>query len=176
MAALDDCSFKTDRLSVGDWTRQSACHEWLDNRGVILSGLLTPGVTRWLPSGWQGQYDPTRAEEWLLDREAEGPVLFVVETATVVVGVMMLFESPQTDVRLGYLLAEQAWGRGLASELVGGFVCWYEANPAIRHLVAGVDQDNVASVRVLEKNGFVPSVRSDESGTELTFVLERSLG
>ena len=84
---------------------------------------------------------------------------------------MMLFESPQTDVRLGYLLAEQAWGRGLASELVGGFVCWYEANPAIRHLVAGVDQDNVASVRVLEKNGFVPSVRTDESGTELTFVL-----
>lgn len=106
MTGLDDCSFKTDRLSVGDWTQQSACHEWLDNRGLILSGLLTPGVTRWLPSGWQGQYDAARAEEWFLDREAEGPVLFVVENATVVVGVMMLFESPQTDVRLGYLLAE----------------------------------------------------------------------
>ena len=66
------------------------------------------------------------------------------------------------DVRLGYLLAESAWGKGLASELIEGFVRWCRGEAAIRSLAGGVNPDNAASIHVLEKNGFLPV--EDEHG------------
>jgi RimJ/RimL family protein N-acetyltransferase len=76
-----------------------------------------------------------------------------------VVGFIILFEidhgvADGAEVRLGYVLAESAWGRGLASELVHGFVEWCRKADVAR-IVGGVDRDNVPSRRVMEKNGFL---------------------
>ena len=54
------------------------------------------------------------------------------------------------EVRLGYLLAENAWGKGFASELIEGFVDWCRGQEAITSLAGGVEADNAASRRVLE--------------------------
>ena len=59
-----------------------------------------------------------------------------------------------TDIRLGYLLSKNAWGKGIASELVAGFAVWCRGQSTILTIFAGVAQDNLASVRVLEKTGF----------------------
>jgi ribosomal-protein-alanine N-acetyltransferase len=56
-------------------------------------------------------------------------------------------------VHLGYLLAEEAWGKGYGTEIVSGLAKAYERQSPIL-LVAGVDIGNPASARVLEKAGF----------------------
>lgn len=67
-------------------------------------------------------------------------------------------------VRLGYLLAESVWGRGLASELVPGLVGWCLGEPDVRWLRAGAALDNPASTRVLEKTGFFVAEHDGGSG------------
>ncbi len=58
-------------------------------------------------------------------------------------------------VRLGYLLAERGWGRGMASELVAGFVGWCRENGVVS-ISGGVAIDNPASARVLVKKRLPP--------------------
>ncbi len=64
-------------------------------------------------------------------------------------------DAQERELRLGYIVAEDMWGRGIASEIVDGFVSWCRGEDAILSIAAGVGNDNPASKRVLEKNGFV---------------------
>ena len=76
------------------------------------------------------------------------------------------------EVRLGYLLSEDVWGQGIASELVSGFVEWCRKQTSISTIVAGVALDNPASKRVLEKNGFQLAQSEHEvARDELTYKL-----
>ena len=76
------------------------------------------------------------------------------------VGLMILLETQaeehngDREVRLGYLLAEDAWGQGIASELVSGFVGWCREQTSVSSIAGGVALDNPASRRVMQKNGF----------------------
>jgi RimJ/RimL family protein N-acetyltransferase len=55
------------------------------------------------------------------------------------------------DRMVGYWLGRRFWGRGIASEALKQFVGVVEERP----LTASVAEHNVASLRVLEKCGFV---------------------
>ena len=70
---------------------------------------------------------------------------------------MILFESDGENmgksIRIGYLLAEAAWGQGFASELLEGFVKWCRT-VEISLVIGGVARSNVPSQRVMERNGF----------------------
>ena len=84
------------------------------------------------------------------------------------VGLVILIEmqseggTDEKEVRLGYLLAEDSWGQGMASELVEGFVSWCREQTSISSIAGGVALNNPASKRVLQKNGFRLSSGSDE--------------
>lgn len=139
-----------------------------------MSTMLTPSVMRSLPRGWQGAYTIGRAKEWIRERDREGATLLVLERSSETpVGLLILDESDDGEaertVRIGYLLSESAWGRGLASELVQGFVTWSRA-AGVETILGGVGCDNVASQRVLEKNGFDSEPGADDSA-ELLFRL-----
>ncbi len=156
----ESCSFETDRLAVRNW-HSAPDEDWpAQDLAELVVDLMTKPVTRSLPSDWQGTYTIDRAAEWVNERDREGATLLARERSTSeAVGLVMLFEMPradgaESDVRLGYLLAESAWGRGLGSELIGGLVDWCRARASIRSLAGGVAADNAASARVLEKNGF----------------------
>ena len=58
------------------------------------------------------------------------------------------------DVRLGYLLSEETWGRGLGSELIKGLIDWCRNAENVSSISGGVEIGNKASIRVLEKHGF----------------------
>lgn len=154
---LGSCSFKTPRLVVYEWhSRSGGTSRELAN---LVRALLTPRVTRWLPAEWRGPYPFRRAHAWVEQRDREGTTLVVVERASrSPVGLVLLAgagpAAEGNEVRLGYLLAESVWGRGLASELVLGFVEWCRT-VGVATIVAGVSAENVASRRVLEKCGFV---------------------
>lgn len=169
------CRFETKRLVVGEWHSILAAESRIEDLAPVVCALLTDRVTAPLPSAWHGPYTLERARCWIEARDREGPTFLVVaRTDARPVGLMFLFESGTDDtsgvqVRLGYLLAESAWGDGLATELVEGIVGWCGRN-RVATIVAGVRRDNLASQRVLEKNGFVRA-RADSVSGEEQFVL-----
>lgn len=155
------CAFTTERLLVREWHSVEP-EEWpAGNLDRFVASLLTPAVTAALPAEWQGEYGAARVRSWIRDRDREGATLVAIERSGArAVGLVILHETDRgpdsVDIRLGYVLQEAAWGRGLASELVSGFVGWCRECRAVRSLAAGVEPGNDASVRVLEKSGFRP--------------------
>ena len=135
----------------------------------MVATMLTEPVMRHLPPAWHGDYTVPRAREWIKERDNEGTTLLVIEKSTMEpVGLVILIEMDSEnaiesiEVRIGYMLSEPAWGRGLASELVKGFIAWCRTQAPISTLAGGVDADHPASMRVLEKSGF--SLVDGESG------------
>lgn len=158
------CAFETERLLVREWHSPSALDLPQRDLAGVVADMLTEVVTRSLPPSWQDGFSVECARRWIEERDDDGTTLLVVDRSTrQAVGLMILFEMDAeaaaggTEVRLGYLLAEPAWGKGLASELVQGFVAWCRGQAAISSLAGGVEGDNPASRRVLEKNDFQPA-------------------
>lgn len=156
-----DPGFWTKRLRAAEWHRAERTGASLDLSAVV-AAMLTEPVTRWLPPHWQGPYTRARAEAWIAEQDAEGTVLLVVHRETdEPLGLVLLFEEPVDDgidVRLGYLLAESAWGKGYGGELLGGIVAWCHERGDVRTIIGGVAPENVASIRLLERHGFVADV------------------
>ena len=146
--------------------------EWAErDLATVVPDMLTEPVTAPLPPAWHGTYSVERARTWIAERDAEGETLLIVDKETrEAIGLVILFESrpsadqAATEVRLGYLLAEAAWGRGFASELLAGFVIWCRGHPPIAAIIGGVARENLASARVLTKNGFarVPTTAPED--------------
>lgn len=57
-------------------------------------------------------------------------------------------------INLGYLLARDAWGRGLMAEALRPVVEWWLERPDVHRVWATCDVENRGSARVLEKAGF----------------------
>jgi RimJ/RimL family protein N-acetyltransferase len=153
----DRCQFVTPRLQVSPW--HAAAHEVGVGLVEVTAGILTARTTVALPESWRGDYSIERARAWIEERDAESPTMLVIETASErPVGFVVLAEVPldksAVDVRIGFLIAEDAWGRGLATELLSGLVDWAQTQPGVRTLTGGVEPKNRASARVLEKSGF----------------------
>lgn len=172
---LEACELVTDRLDIVGW--HAAASDGVDLPTVV-ADLLTPAVTAALPDGWQGRFSTERARSWIAERDAEGITLLArARDGGDAVGLVILFESAAedgsdgVDVRLGYLLGESWWGRGIAGEILDAFVAWCRAASPVRRIVAGVEDDNAASIRVLERAGFT---RDDAPGPvgQRTYFLE----
>ncbi len=169
------CTYTTERLEVREWhSRSSEDHDLAD----VVGRMLTPRVTQTLPPTWQGTYSRERVQTWIAERDSEGTTLLVVDSSNnEVIGLTFLFEtkasaSPDAvELRLGYLLSEAHWGEGFASEMIAGFVNWCRQTPSIASVTAGVNADNPASARVLEKNGFRLATANDAPAGEQMFHL-----
>jgi RimJ/RimL family protein N-acetyltransferase len=67
------------------------------------------------------------------------------------------------EATLAFYLAREYWGRGLATEAGQAFVRHGFETLGLRRIHAGMNANNAASIRVIEKLGFT-RVRSGESG------------
>ena len=174
---LDDCNFETDRLVVDDWSHLLTGDMAEELRDAFVVSLLTETVTRDLPPPWQGPYDTDRASRWFVERQRESTVLIVTERSSGrPVGLLILSESAKSDssldIRLGYMIHEDGWGQGLATEVVAGLAGWCRANRSIRSVIGGVAEGNNASARVLQKNGFIPRIGdSDHPSHQVEYTL-----
>jgi [ribosomal protein S5]-alanine N-acetyltransferase len=64
--------------------------------------------------------------------------------------------TPQSGTaQTGYCVLPQFQKRGYATEMLGGLVGWAMSQPDVRRVAADTEWENPASVRVLEKAGFV---------------------
>lgn len=169
------CHFETSRLRVGQWHVIGS--EIGTDLGAIVTELLTAASTRSLPDSWRGDYSTERARDWIDERDAESPTLLVVDRRSAEsLGLVMLADVPAAessiDLRIGYLFAETAWGKGFATELVAGLVGWARPHRSISTLTGGVAADNPASARVLVKNGFIAIDGADHEGEETMYQLD----
>lgn len=156
----ETCAFETERLIVKQW-HALASGQWPSlDLPTVIAEMMTDAVTRYLPMAWRGPYTVARAEVWIAERDEESPTLLAVDRSTgEAAGLVILFESVAdtgegTDLRLGYLLAEAAWGQGLATELLDGLIRWCRDQPDLVSLSGGVATINDASTRVLDRLGF----------------------
>lgn len=171
----EKCHFGTDRLQVKSLKGFSSSHGDVNALARRIQSILTPAVTESLPDEWQEVSTIEKAQQWLAARIKEGAV-FTIQTKSEASLVGFLFlnveeglDARSSDVLLGYLLAEEAWGEGLGSELVAGLVRWCEEAGFVASLAGGVDIENAASRRVLEKNGF-KVMDHDELSSDVLFL------
>ena len=88
------------------------------------------------------------------------------------VGDMCFKGTPENnETEIGYGIDEQHRNKGYASEAVKALTEWAFSNSGELYFVtAQADPENTSSIRVLQKNGFVPAGRGDEG---LLFEKER---
>jgi ribosomal-protein-alanine N-acetyltransferase len=104
-------------------------------------------------------YTMENAVEWVDMMLNQDPLLvFVIDIAgelAGVVGITMRADVYRKAPLIGYWLGEAYWGRGIMTQAVRLVVGYAFANLGITRLQAGIFSTNPASMRVLEKAGFV---------------------
>lgn len=113
--------------------------------------LSDPRATRWWSTPPHDTLDQTKV--WLDAMIANGPDHpdFVVELDGRVIGKAGFYVMPD----VGYILHPDIWGQGLAGEAVGAVVDHVFRTLAVEALTADVDPENAASIRLLQRLGFV---------------------
>ena len=167
--------FRTERLIIEDWRTR------FDNRALtdIVTDILTPAVTEFLPDDWRGSYTAERARRWIERRECNSIPLIVLEQRTQLpLGFLIVAEGVGEDsatgtvARIGFMIAESAWGRGFATELLAGFVQLCREK-GLSSVGGGVESGNSASRQVMTKCGF-DEVTSDTGGDQRLYRLALS--
>lgn len=122
-----------------------------DDLAAMHAVLSDPRATRWWSTPPHESLDQTAA--WLDSMIANGPEQpdFVVERDGRVIGKAGFWRLPD----VGYILHPDHWGQGLASEAVAAAIDHVFATRDVDDLTADVDPENAASIRLLEKLGFV---------------------
>lgn len=78
------------------------------------------------------------------------------------------------DIQLGYAFLKENWGKGFASELTKAGLNYYFANTKADHIYAIAEQANIASHKVLLKNGFVADgIKKEEQKELLKFIFRK---
>ena len=82
--------------------------------------------------------------------------------------------SDDGTIEIGYGLNPSAWGQGYMTEMVTAFSEWLLIQPEVKCVMADCLKTNRASVRVLEKSGFVKvSERFDKEEGGVLFCWEK---
>ncbi len=153
----DGFAFETERLRCGPWIDEA--RQIGADLSSIVASLLTPATTAGLPPAWHGEFTVERARAWIEEREAHSTTLLVTDKPNhEPIGLVILTAVPpngaRADLRVGYVIKETWWGRGIATELVAGLVDRARRDPGIVSVTGGADPSNGASIRVLERSGF----------------------
>jgi RimJ/RimL family protein N-acetyltransferase len=154
-------SYQTTRLQIAEVCNSSQAPEFL----ASVIEILTPSVVGNLPPYFQNVNSITSAQEWLKQIVADGR-LFIVKRIdeSKAIGFVFLSTENSGDIHIGYLLGEPCWGKGYATELLKGLIDFIESEGQVTRLIAGVATDNVASIKLLQKLGFIHS-STEDNGT-----------
>lgn len=118
-------------------------------------------VTRFLPyATWRSTADAVAWFERMAGLQAAGSTLqfTVVERATdTPVGTCLLFgfDEPSARAELGFVLGRAHWGQGYMAEAMAALIACAFGPMGLRRLVAQANPRNLASVRLLQRLGFV---------------------
>ncbi|MGR4021703.1 GNAT family N-acetyltransferase [Vibrio harveyi] len=152
--------FESQRLTVVEITEgfDLSKHSYLLER---IPQILTPAVVENLPPYFHEIGSSEQARIWLERMLLESRLLQVKVEDSELIGFLFAYVENDESAHIGYLLAEEYWGRGLASELLQGFIHEAEKSESWLKLIGGVDQSNIASATLLKKLGFIARPAKD---------------
>ncbi|HDY8132441.1 TPA: GNAT family N-acetyltransferase [Vibrio vulnificus] len=153
-------SFESQRLTVAEITEglDLSKHSYLLER---IPQILTPAVVENLPPYFHEIGSSEQARIWLERMLLESHLLQVKVEDNELIGFLFAYVENDESAHIGYLLAEEYWGRGLASELLQGFIHEVEKSESWLKLIGGVDQSNIVSAKLLKKLGFIAQPAKD---------------
>lgn len=73
-------------------------------------------------------------------------------------------EKESTEAEIGYLILPEFWGKGIVSKIAKRLLEIAKTNQKLRKVFAIIDPENIASRRILEKNGFESKEFKDFDG------------
>ncbi|MEW2911361.1 GNAT family N-acetyltransferase [Leisingera sp. JC11] len=144
-------------------TKRLQAAPWQDLTAMELAKLFDPKVVQWLPAGFQTAQDHSARQAFLQAVSQQAEAVALSNTSGEGIGLIILSypEDGSKTRNLGYLFVEDAWGQGLASELISGLQAHFRGSGVT--LSGGVMQENAASARVLQKAGFTPEPAGAET-------------
>lgn len=95
------------------------------------------------------------------------------DTLIGLVGVFRSLRPVQTGIdgpEVGWIIGEPFWGQGMASEAAAASLAWFDRNHGIQPIACMIDADNLASLAVAEKLGFVRHGATELDGTAVVLL------
>ncbi len=91
--------------------------------------------------------------------------IIVEKSRSAIVGGICFHGEPDEngEVEIGYGIDEPFQNRGYMSETIAGLTRWVSENNRAKVIKAETESNNIASIRVLEKNGFKVSPQIDDA-------------
>jgi ribosomal-protein-alanine N-acetyltransferase len=128
---------------------------------ALASMYADPEVMRYIGTGGpRGRDDAARYIDRQLDTYAErgfGEWATVLRESGDMVGLCGLIVWPDiggtAELEVAYMLARDAWGKGLATEAAGAIRDWAVSELGRRRLVSCIDPEHAASIHVAQKIG-----------------------
>ena len=154
-------SYQTSRLQINEILSSNQEPDFL----ASVMEILTPKVVVNLPPYFENVDSISSAQKWLKTIISDGRLFIVNLTGNCkTIGFVFLSTENNGDTHIGYLLGELNWGKGYATELLKSLIQFLESEAQITRLIAGVAAENVASITLLNKLGFIHS-SSEANGT-----------
>jgi RimJ/RimL family protein N-acetyltransferase len=126
----------------------------------LIKHANNPRVAANLRDGFPHPYTPGDAQKWLdMVGKNKEDVILAIEVqgeAAGGIGLHGMKDVYRYNCEIGYWLSEIHWGKGIATEAVGAMVKFAFEQTQWLRLFASIFENNFASMRVLEKNGFTP--------------------
>jgi len=142
---------RTPTSLLRDWT--------LDDIGSLVRHADNPLIAAMMRDGFPFPYTPDDARRFVTLATTPGPRLFLAlevdREACGGIGINLLEDVHRRSAEIGYWLSESCWGRGIATDAVRAIVPVAFGTFDIIRLQAGIFSSNRASMRVLEKCGFI---------------------
>ena len=88
------------------------------------------------------------------DHRGQTYAIEFLNASTGLVGMIAMHHAQKFEIRFGYVLARDFWGRGVVSEVLRPLVTWALRQEQVVRLSAICDAENLGSARVLQKSGF----------------------
>ena len=122
----------------------------------LVTWLNNEDITRYLSSRLPKPYSESDAVWWINQGCNEDHIGFVIELDGKPCGSIGVYLQQDKHVaEIGYWITKGNWGQGIATEAVRQFVDYVFLNTPVSRIINPVTKENTASIRVMQKAGFV---------------------
>jgi len=140
---------------------------------AAIPSILTEAVVASLPPYFHGVNNAAEAKSWLSKMRLESRLFLIKDKDDVCLGFVFVSNTDKAEKHIGYLLGQEYWGKGFASELLLAFIKHAEKIESWQSLVGGVDKGNLTSAKLLLKLGFIPRESEHENVDFFEYVLNK---
>ncbi|ALO41639.1 GNAT family N-acetyltransferase [Pseudoalteromonas phenolica] len=161
----------TQRLNLIELSSEKALVD--DALIAAIPCILTEAVVASLPPYFHGVSNASEAKSWLSKMRSESRLFLIKDKGGACLGFVFVSHTDKAEKHIGYLLGQEYWGKGFASELLIAFIKRAEKIESWQSLVGGVDKSNHASANLLLKLGFKPQEGEHENVDFFEYVLNQ---